>query len=253
MEQTITIYCKNTHTYHKVPRGISLIELKDLLGIQLQYPIIAAHVNYKVENLDFRLYKPKDVEFLDASTPSGMRAYVRTKIFSSSPSGMRAYVRTLNMVFACAVNELFPEMDLRVEHPISKGYYCTLQWHQSKDSRIEEEKEPPVVTPEIVQAIKERMQLIISENRPIIEDERQTKEVIKMFAERYNNASSIFEALGNPYCRYFSMGDFIDYYTNVLLPSSGYINVFDLEPFKDGLLLRIPNRNKPTILEDYYS
>ena len=234
MEATITVYCKNTHTYHKVPRGISLIELKDLLGIQLQYPIIAAHVNYKVENLDFLLYKPKDIEFLDAS----------------SPSGMRAYVRTLNMVFACAVNELFPEMDLRVEHPISKGYYCTLQWHQSKDSRIEEEKEPPVVTREIVQAIKERMQLIISENRPIIEEERQTKEVIKMFAERYNNASSIFEALGNPYCRYFSMGDFIDYYTNVLLPSSGYINVFDLEPFKDGLLLRIPNRNKPTILED---
>ncbi len=233
MEETITIYCKNTHTYHKVPRGISLIELKDRIGIQLKYPIIAAHVNYKVENLDFLLYKPKDIEFLDAS----------------SPSGMRAYVRTLNMVFACAVNELFPEMDLRVEHPISKGYYCTLQWHQSKESRLEE-KEPPVVTPEMVQAIKERMQLIIRENRPIQEEEKQTKEVMNMFAERYKNESSIFETLGNPYCRYFSMGDYIDYYTNVLLPSSGYINVFDLEPFKDGLLLRIPNRSNPTILEE---
>ena len=233
MEETITIYCKNTHTYHKVPRGISLIELKDRIGIQLQYPIIAAHVNYKVENLDFLLYKPKDIEFLDAS----------------SPSGMRAYVRTLNMVFACAVNELFPEMDLRVEHPISKGYYCTLQWHQSKGSLLEE-KEPPVVTPEMVQAIKERMQLIIRENRPIQEEEKQTKEVMNMFAERYKNESSIFETLGNPYCRYFSMGDYIDYYTNVLLPSSGYINVFDLEPFKDGLLLRIPNRSNPTILEE---
>ena len=73
MEPTITIYCKNTHTYHEVPRGISLIQLKDLLNIQLPFPIIAAHVNYKVENLDFLLYKPKDVEFLDASTPSGMR------------------------------------------------------------------------------------------------------------------------------------------------------------------------------------
>ena len=71
-----------------------------------------------------------------------------------------------------------------------------------------------------------------------------------MFAERYNNESSIFETLGNPYCRYFRMGDFIDYYTNVLLPSSGYINVFDLETFKDGLLLRIPNRQNPTVLED---
>lgn len=234
METTITIFCKNTRTYHKVPRGISLIQLKELIGIRLKYPIIAAHVNYKVENLDFLLYKPKDIEFLDAS----------------SPSGMRAYVRTLNMVLACAVNELFPEMDLRVEHPISKGYYCTLQWHQSKGSKMDEEKEPPVVTPQIVAAIKERMLLIIREDRPIIEEEKQTKEVMGMFAERYNSESSIFEALGNPYCRYFRMGDYIDYYTNVLLPSSGYLNVFDLEPFKDGLLLRIPNRTNPTILED---
>ena len=234
MEKTITIFCKNTRTYHKVPRGISLIQLKELIGIRLKYPIIAAHVNYKVENLDFLLYKPKDIEFLDAS----------------SPSGMRAYVRTLNMVLACAVNELFPEMDLRVEHPISKGYYCTLQWHQSKDSKMDEEKEPPVITPQIVAAIKERMLLIIREDRPIIEEEKQTKEVMGMFAERFNNESSIFEALGNPYCRYFRMGDYIDYYTNVLLPSSGYLNVFDLEPFKDGLLLRIPNRTNPTILED---
>ena len=199
MEQTITIFCKNTHSYHEVPRGISLIQLKDLLGLQMKFPIIAAHVNYTVENLDFLLYKPKDVEFLDAS----------------SPSGMRAYVRTLNMVFACAVNELFPEMDLRVEHPISKGYYCTLQWHRDKTTEPDDEKEPPVVTREMVKAIKERMLQIIAEDRPIIEEEKQTKVVIKMFAERYNNESSIFEALGNPYCRYFRMGDYIDYYTNV--------------------------------------
>ena len=234
MEPTITIYCKNTHTYHEVPRGISLIELKDLLHFQLPYPIIAAHVNYKVENLTFRLYKPKDVEFLDAS----------------SPSGMRAYVRTLGMILACAVNELYPEMDLRVEHPISKGYYCTLQWHIAKAVEPGEEKEPPVMTREMIRAIKERMLQIIAEDRPIIEEEKQTKEVIRMFAERFNNESSIFETLGNPYCRYFRMGDFIDYYTNVLLPSSGYITLFDIVPFKDGLLARIPNRQNPTILED---
>ena len=234
MEPTITIYCKNTHTYHDVPRGISLIELKDLLGIQLKYPIIAAHVNYKVENLNFLLYKPKDVEFLDAS----------------SPSGMRAYVRTLSMVLSCAVNELYPEMDLRVEHPISKGYYCTFQWHQDKNEGIEDAKEPPVVTLEMIEAIKQRMHKIVQEDRPINEEEKQTKEVIKMFAARYNNESSIFETLGNPYCRYFSMGDFIDYYTNVLLPSSGYITLFDIVPFKDGILVRIPNRENPLILED---
>ena len=237
MDATITIYCKNTHTYHEVPRGISLIELKDLLHFQLPYPIIAAHVNYKVENLTFRLYKPKDIEFLDAS----------------SPSGMRAYVRTLGMVLACAVNELYPQMDLRVEHPISKGYYCTLQWHQDKDVEVGEEEAAPQMTREMISAIKQRMLQIIAEDRPIIEEEKQTKEVIRLFASRYNNESSIFEALGNPYCRYFRMGDYVDYYTNVLLPSSGYLTLFDVVSYQDGLLLRIPNRNNPTVLEDAVS
>lgn len=234
MEPTITVYCKNTHSYHEVPRGISLIELRDMLNIRLQYPIIAAHVNYKEENLDFLLYKPKDVEFLDAS----------------SASGMRCYVRTLSMVLACAINELYPRADLRIEHPISKGYYCTLQWRKPKDGELASDTVNPKLTPEMIESIKRRMLQIIKEDRKILEEEKRTKDVIQMFSTRVDGESTIFETLGNPYCRYFRMGDFIDYYTNTLMPSSGYINVFDLEPYFDGMLLRIPNRTNPTVLED---
>ena len=234
MEPTITVYCKNTHSYHEVPRGISLIELRDMLNIRLQYPIIAAHVNYKEENLDFLLYKPKDVEFLDAS----------------SACGMRCYVRTLSMVLACAINELYPRADLRIEHPISKGYYCTLQWRKPKDGELASDTVNPKLTPEMIESIKRRMLQIIKEDRKILEEEKRTKDVIQMFSTRMDGESTIFETLGNPYCRYFRMGDFIDYYTNTLMPSSGYINVFDLEPYFDGMLLRIPNRTNPTVLED---
>ena len=171
MEHTITIYCKNTKSYHEVERGISLSQLIDKLHIQLDYPVIAARVNYKLENLDFLLYKPKDVEFLDIS----------------SHSGRRCYVRTLIMVFACAVHELYPEADLRLEHPISKGYYCTLQGKP--------------LTPEMVQAIKERMLLIIKENRKIEEVEKQTKEVIRIFSQQTDGKATLFRTLGNPYCR----------------------------------------------------
>ena len=225
MSPTITIFCKNTKQYYDVPRGISLIELKERIGIELPYPVVAAHVNYKAENLDFLLYKPKDVEFLDASTASGIRCYTRT----------------LNMILACAIHELYPQADLRVEHPISKGYYCTLQWKKDHEQAL---------TPNMIAAIKERMQQIIREDRKIIEEEKQTKEVIKMFGERADGESTIFETLGNPYCRYFRMGDFIDYYTSVLMPSSGYVTVFDLEPYYDGMLLRVPSMKNPIELEE---
>ena len=225
MSPTITIFCKNTKEYYDVPRGISLIELKELIGISLPYPVVAAHVNYKAENLDFLLYKPKDVEFLDAS----------------SASGIRCYTRTLNMILACAIHELYPQADLRVEHPISKGYYCTLQWKKDSEQSL---------THEMIGAIKERMQQIIREDRKIVEEEKQTKEVIKMFGERADGESTIFETLGNPYCRYFRMGEFIDYYTSVLMPSSGYVTVFDLEPYYDGMLLRVPSMKNPLELEE---
>ncbi len=225
MSPTITIFCKNTKQYYDVPRGISLIELKERIGIELPYPVVAAHVNYKAESLDFLLYKPKDVEFLDASTASGIRCYTRT----------------LNMILACAIHELYPQADLRVEHPISKGYYCTLQWKKDHEQTL---------TPDMIAAIKERMQQIIREDRKIIEEEKQTKEVIKMFGERADGESTIFETLGNPYCRYFRMGDFIDYYTSVLMPSSGYVTVFDLEPYYDGMLLRVPSMKNPLELEE---
>lgn len=219
MEPTITIYCKNTKSYHEVERGISLSQLIDQLHIQLTYPVIAARVNYKLENLDFLLYKPKDVEFLDIS----------------SHSGHRCYVRTLIMVFACAVHELYPEADLRLEHPICKGYYCTLQGKP--------------LTPDMVKAIKERMLLIIKENRKIEEVEKQTKEVIRIFARQTDGKATLFRTLGNPYCRYFRMDDYNDYYMSVLMPSTGYLNIFDIEPYYDGILLCVPSRTNPSQLE----
>ncbi|MGM9809856.1 MAG: nucleoside kinase [Paludibacteraceae bacterium] len=225
MSPTITIFCKNTKQYYDVPRGISLIELKERIGISLPYPVVAAHVNYKAENLDFLLYKPKDVEFLDAS----------------SASGIRCYTRTLNMILACAIHELYPQADLRVEHPISKGYYCTIRWKKDHEQTL---------TPDMISAIKERMQQIIREDRKIVEEEKQTKEVIKMFGERADGESTIFETLGNPYCRYFRMGNYIDYYTSILMPSSGYVTVFDLEPYYDGMLLRVPGMKNPLELEE---
>lgn len=226
MLPSVTVYCKNTKEYYDIPRGTSLLEFYNQIGLKLSYPVVAARVNYKVQNLNFLVYKPKDIEFLDAS----------------SDAGMRCYVRTLSMVMGCAVRDLYPEYDVRIEHPISKGYFCTLC--DSKGVKVE-------INEEIIAAIKARMQQIIKEDRPIVTEEKQTKEVIQIFRQRQDAETTLFETLGNPYCRYYRMGDYNDYYTGALMPSTGYINVFDLQPLYRDMLLRIPNRKNPTVLEDF--
>ena len=227
MQNLVTIYCKNNKQFVQIPCGTSINELYEQLRPTLNtpYPIIAARVNYKVQSLNFLIYKPKDIEFLD----------------STSESGRRCYVRTLTMVMACAIRELWPNCDLRIEHPISRGYYCTIR--ESRD-------EIKTVTPEIVAQLKQRMQTIIAENRPVVTEEKQTKEVIRLFGERKDGETTLFETLGNPYCRYYRMGDYIDYYTGALMPSTGYINLFDVEYYHNNILLRIPCRHNPNCLEE---
>lgn len=224
MENKVTIYCKNTKSYHVYPNGISLIEIYKDLKIVLKYPVMAARVNYKVEDLNFMIYKPKDIEFIDLSTPSGMRVYVRT----------------LGMVLAKAISELYPQAILRIEHPISKGYYC----------HLDNLGQP--INHEIISQIKGRVNLIISQGKLIICEEKQTKEVKELFVNQANqkDKTALFETLGEPYFRFFRIDDFIDYYTGVLLPSTDYLGLFDLIEYYDGLLLRVPSRANPVEIED---
>ena len=223
MEQHVTIYCKNTKEYVQVACGTSLRELYDLLGLTLPYPVLAARVNYKVQSLNFILYKPKDVEFIDAR----------------SESGRRCYIRSLSMLAACAVSELWPGYDLRLEHPISNGFYCTLR-----------DAEGHVIPADVEQIalLKKQMDAIVAQDRQFVTEERQTKEVIKLFAERSTAETTLFETLGNPYCRYYRVGDYIDYYTGALVPSTGYLQVYDIVNYHDNLLLRIPSRDNPNVL-----
>ncbi|NCB69156.1 MAG: nucleoside kinase [Bacteroidia bacterium] len=224
MEKKVTIYCKNTGSYHQYSFGTSLIEIYNDLGIKLKYQVVAARVNYKVEDLNFLVYKPKDIEFIDVS----------------SPSGMRVYVRSLSMVLGKAISELYPNAALRIEHPISKGYYCTIDSFGN------------ALTSEIINNIKEKVKDIIVRNEVIVCEEKQTKVVKELFAKQMNQKDkiSLFETFGTPYCRYFRMGEYYDYFNGVLLPSTGYLNLFDLVPYYDGMLLRVPNRDNPVELEE---
>jgi len=226
MDKNITIFCKNTKSYHDYPLGTSLLEIYNDLNIKLPFPVVAARVNYKVEALNFLIYKPKDIEFIDAS----------------SSSGMRVYVRTLSMVLAKAIHETYPQANVLIEHPISKGYYCLVE-------KLGEE-----LTSEHIQNIKNRMIEIIAVDQRIVTEEKQTSEVKTLFANQPNHQdkTSLFETFGNPYCRFFRIDDFIDYYNGVLLPSTSYLKLFDLVPYYDGMLLVVPNRENPVELEPVF-
>ena len=219
----LQIYCKNINKSKSFPIGISLLDVYSGFELDLPYGPASAKVNNKVESLTFRLYNNKDVEFLDICTSSGMRTYVRSLCF----------------VLCKAVEDLYPNGSIALEHPISKGYYCRLKL------------EDRTIGLDDVKRIKQRMKEIIAENLPFERYEKHTTEVVELFrAKGMMDKVRLLETSGNLYSYYYTLGNTIDYYYGSLLPSTGYIHLFDLVKYYDGLLLQVPNRENPKKLEE---
>ena len=218
----LQIYCKNLNKSKSFPIGISLLDIYSGFGLNMPYGPVNAKVNNKVESLTFRVYNNKDVEFQDIYTSSGMRTYVRSLCF----------------VLCKAVEDLYPNGSIVLEHPVSKGYYCQLKLDRS-------------IGLDDIQRIKQRMKEIIAENLPFVRYEKHTTEVVELFRQKgMKDKVRLLETSGNLYSYYYTLGDSIDYYYGSLLPSTGYIHLFDLVKYYDGLLLQVPNRSHPDKLEE---
>ena len=218
----LQIYCKNINKSKCFPIGITLLDIYSGFGLNMPYGPVSAKVNNKVESLTFRVYNNKDVEFLDLCSSSGMRTYVRSLFF----------------VLYKAVEDLYPKGNIVLEHPISKGYYCQLKLDRS-------------IGLDDVQRIKQRMKEIIAEDLPFERFEKHTDEVVELFRQKgMKDKVQLLETSGNLYSYYYTLGDTIDYYYGSLLPSTGYLHLFDLVKYYDGLLLQVPNRSNPSKLEE---
>ena len=218
----LQIYCKNNKETREFPEGTSLIDIYRELGLNMPYGPVSAKINNKVENLNFRVYYNKDVEFLDIT----------------SASGMRTYVRSLCFILVKAVDDLYPCGTISLEHPVSKGYFCKL--HIDRTIGLDD-----------VSRIKKRMQEIINEDLPITRYEQRTEDVIKIFQERgMTDKVKLLSTSGKLYSFYYRLGDTLDCYYSSLVPSTGYIKKFDIVKYYDGLLLQIPNKNNPEKIEE---
>ena len=221
MSETITIYCKNNNTYKDVPIGSSLLDIYTALGAPLRYRPMTAQVNNKTESLNFRCWQPKDIEFID---------YTQL-------SGLRTYVRSLCHIFSKAVYDIWPTATLNLEHPVSKGYYCVI--HNGKNIDLE-----------TIERIKKRMWELIDADLPFLHKSVRTVDAAVLFRERgMNDKARLIETAGLPYTSYYELEGYINFFYGCLTPSTGYIQLFDLEPYMDGVLLRIPKQTDPMELQ----
>lgn len=221
MGKAVRVFCKNTGKYGLFPMGISVKDIYEQMAADIIPHAIAASVNNKTVGLNYEIYNPKQIEFIDIN----------------SSSGMRAYVRTLTFLLSAAVSELYPDGVFLLEHSVSKGYFCELNLGRP-------------TTAEDITAVKKRMQELILADNPIEYVKEETSVVIEMFREKgRQDIVDLLTTRGSIYSGCWKMGWHIDYYYGALAISSGFITVFDIIPYFDGFLLQVPNRENPTELQ----
>ena len=217
MEKMIQVRCKNNGETIEVPVGSNLKDIYEKAGLEMKYGPLSAHVNNKVEGMHYRIYTPKDVEFLDITSPSGSRAYTRSLFF----------------VLCKAAHDLFTPCKVAIDIPVSNGYYVNLNIGRP-------------VTIEDAGAIRRRMQEIINAAMPIHRHETTTEEAIEVFDKLHNRSKvKLLKSIGSLYTTYYDIDGYLDYYYGALLTNTSELYLFGLEKYYDGLLLRLPSREHP--------
>lgn len=187
------------------------------------YPVLAALVDHKLKELDFKLAMTHEVEFIGYNHPDGRRTYLRSLCF----------------VLQNAVRDLFPDKVLVIDHSLPSGLYCkVIETRKQEDGRCR----TLALTQEQLASVKSRMQEIVSADMPFRKEKMDAVTAEKMFEENNQpEKAELQKSLGKFICSVYFLDGHADTFHGPLLPSTGYLKVFDLLPFAEGFCLQFPS------------
>ena len=223
----VNIFCVNTQSSRTFPEGTTLLDMlpEFLPEMSAKHPIIAAKVNNVCQGLKYRAFNSRQVEFLDYTT------YIGRSVYCSS----------LCFLLCKAALDVFPDCKIVLRRPISKGYFCAI-----------DKKDGTALVQADVEKINARMEEIVRQDMPFRRHEVRTEEAIEMFAAKgYHDKVRLLQTAGDVYVNYYTLDGTPDYYYEALLPSTGYLKLWGLSLYRDGLLLRVPDRHKPEELAPF--
>lgn len=187
------------------------------------YPVLAALVDHKLKELDYKLAMTREVEFIGYNHPDGRRTYLRSLCF----------------VLQNAVRELFPDKVLVIDHSLPSGLYCkVIETRKQEDGRCR----TLALTQEQLASVKSRMQEIVSADMPFRKEKIDAVTAEKMFEENNQpEKAELQKSLGKFICSVYFLDGHADTFHGPLLHSTGYLKVFDLLPFAEGFCLQFPS------------
>jgi len=213
----------STGKTQEVPYEMRLEDLAKVHQGAEEPMIVAARVNNKLRELTYHLEENAEVSFVNVT----------------SLDGVRIYQRSLSFVFIRAAMELFKNLHVRVEHSLSGGLFCEMDYDRKLDASD-------------FAKIKERMQEIVDADEPFYKEAVPKNEAKEIF-EKFNMKSKVQLLRYREYktINLYTCGWLRNYFYGYMVPSTGYLKVFDLMPYDDGVILRHPTKAHPNDLAEF--
>lgn len=177
-----------------------------------EYPVLAALCDHKLKSLDYEVFAPHSIEFVGFN----------------HPDGRRTYLRSLSFLAQRAARTLFPDRKFKINHSLPSGLYCKLRGER--------------ITDEQIMALREEMRRLVAQDLPFTMKVLPAYEAIELFeSQNQELKADLIRTVGQFYCKVNYLDGVADNFYGALVPSTGYLEVFDLMPFHHGFCLMYPS------------
>ncbi len=200
--------------------GTPLKEVAEEFQTQFPYDILLAIVNGKLQELHKPIRDGVDIHFLTAKDKPGMQTYQRS-----------VTLLMLKAFYEVAGTEHIRKVS--VDFSVNGGLF------------IEPEGDF-MLNQQMVDKIKEQMQIYVEAQMPIQKRSVNTDEAIELFhRHKMHDKERLFKYRRVSRVNIYSIGGFEDYYYGYMVPNTRYLRYFDLQLYKNGLVLLMPKASDP--------
>jgi uridine kinase len=156
------------------------------------------------------------------------------------PDGARIYRRSLSFLMVAAASEILPGESITIQHSMPfGGYYC-------------ERSDGVKLTNEELDRLRARMREMVKQDLPIHKVTIPLDEALQVFKDNGDmEKAELFARRRKDYLTVYELLDFRDYFHGFMVPSTGYLDLFELRHYNDGFIVQFPRRHAPDFLQPF--
>ena len=217
--------------------GQSLLELVKQLGLDgstLTERPLAAKIAGEVFTLNYIPVRQKEAE---ADRQSMRRAMAASNgeirlLRYADPAGKECYIRTAQFTIFLAMRQLWPEATAKMTCTLGSSVYISVAGAKAFSAST----------------LKARVSELVGQDIPLIRRRVKLQKAIDRFREEgQTDKARLLSWRTVDYFDEYAYGDFADYYYGEMMPSTGYLAVWDILPADGGFVFVYPDDGNPEI------